>query len=89
LAPPADYEGGRVPFAAARLRTSAAKRFKRVDSATAIIWTLLQVAEKTFRRLNAPEFLPAVYAGVEDVDGITQLAVNQQEVAAKSHLHTY
>jgi len=70
------------PFAAARLRISAAKRFKKVDSATAIIWTLLQVAEGTFQRLNAPELLPAVYAGTTYVDGIKQIAVNHQEVAA-------
>jgi putative transposase len=60
------------PFAAARLRTGAVKRFKKVDSATAIIWKLLQVAERTFRRLNAPKLLPAVYAGAKDVDGIKQ-----------------
>ena len=48
------------PFAAARLRTTAAKRFKKVPSATAILWQLLQVAEPSFRRLNAPELLPAV-----------------------------
>jgi putative transposase len=70
------------PFAAARLRTSAAKRFKKVDSATAIIWKLLQVAERTFRRLNAPELLPAVYAGAKYVDGIKQIAISHQEVAA-------
>jgi SAM-dependent methyltransferase len=45
------------PFAALRLRTDAAKRFKRVDSATAAIFKLLLVAEKNFRRLNAPELL--------------------------------
>jgi putative transposase len=70
------------PFAAARLRTSAAKRFKKVDSATAIIWKLLQVAERTFRRLNAPELLPAVYAGAQYIDGIKQRVINHQEVAA-------
>ena len=70
------------PFAAVRLRTTAAKRFKRVDSATAMIWKVLQVAETTFRRLNASELLPAVYAGVKYVDGIKQIAVNHQEVAA-------
>ena len=70
------------PFAAARLRTSAAKRFKRVEAATAIIWKMLQVAERTFRRLNAPELLPAVYAGIKYVDGIKQIADNHQEVAA-------
>jgi transposase-like protein len=70
------------PFAAARLRTGAAKRFKKVDSATAIIWKLLQVAERTFRRLNAPELLPAVYAGAKYVDGIKQVVSQNQEVAA-------
>ena len=73
---------GASPFAAARLRTSAAKRFNKVDSATAIIWKLLQVAERTFRRLNAPELLPAVYAGAKYVDGIKQNVSNHQEVAA-------
>jgi putative transposase len=70
------------PFATARLRTGAAKRFKKVDSATAIIWKLLQVAEQTFRRLNAPELLPAVYARAKYVDGIKQRASTHQEVAA-------
>lgn len=70
------------PFAAARLRTSAAKRFKKVDSATAMIWKLLQVAEQTFRRLNAPELLPAVYAGAKYVDGIKPVVSQNQEVAA-------
>jgi putative transposase len=70
------------PFAAVRLRTTAAKRFKKVDSATAMIWKVLQLTEKTSRRLNAPELLPAVYAGVTYVDGIKQRAVNHQEVAA-------
>lgn len=32
------------PFAAVRLRTSAAKPFKRVESATALIWRILMVA---------------------------------------------
>jgi transposase-like protein len=70
------------PFATARLRTGAAKRFKQVDSATAIIWKLLQVAESTFRRLNAPELLPAVYAGAKYVDGLKQSVSTHQEVAA-------
>ena len=70
------------PFAAVRLRTTAAKRFKKVDSATAMIWKVLQVAETTFRRLKAPELLPAVYTGAPSVDGIKQRTVNHQEVAA-------
>jgi hypothetical protein len=70
------------PVAAARLRTSAAKRCKTVDSATAIIWTRLQVAEGTFRRLNAPDLLPAVYAGAKYIDGIKQRVSHHQEEAA-------
>jgi transposase-like protein len=42
------------PFDAVRLRTSAAKRFKKVESATALIWRLLLVVEQHFRKLNAP-----------------------------------
>jgi putative transposase len=57
------------PFAAARLRTDAAKRFKLVKSATAVIWKMLLVAEQTFRRLKHPELMPIVYQGVTYVDG--------------------
>lgn len=51
------------PFAAVRLRTSAAKRFKKVERATAIIWRLLRVAEQRFRKLNAPEHCKDVFHG--------------------------
>ena len=57
------------PFAALRLRTTAAKRFKRVESATALIWKLLLVAEKRFRRLDAPHLLKDVYEGRKFEDG--------------------
>lgn len=60
------------PFAAARLRTDAAKRFKKVGSATAMIWKLLQVAEARFRILKGHELLPAVYAGERCTDGILE-----------------
>jgi len=66
------------PFAALRLRTDAAKRFKRSDRATAVIWKMLMVAERRFRRLNAPHLLAKVYAGVRYVDGVEAT----QEVAA-------
>jgi transposase-like protein len=69
------------PFAAVRLRTTAGKRYKRVESATALIWKLLQVAEGHFRRLNAPELLPLVYAGIQFVDGI-QKPITPKEAAA-------
>lgn len=57
------------PFAAVRLRTSAAKRFKKVENATAMIWRLLLVAERHFRKLNAPHLCAEVYAGVAYADG--------------------
>jgi putative transposase len=57
------------PFAALRLRTDAAKRFKKVETATAAIFKLLLVAEKNFRRLNAPELVREVYLGVQFEDG--------------------
>lgn len=58
------------PFAALRLRTDAAKRFKQVENATAVIWKLLLIAESRFRRLNAPHLLPEVFAGAIYADGI-------------------
>ena len=59
------------PFAAARLRTDAAKRFRVVEHATAVIWKMLLVAEQAFRRVKHPEFMPLVYRGVTFVDGIS------------------
>ena len=52
------------PFAAVRLRTDAAQRFKKTANATAMIWRLLLVAEKRFRRIDAPHLASAVYRGV-------------------------
>ena len=60
-----------------RLRTDAGKRFKRVDNATALIWKTLMIAEKTFRRLNAPELLKDVYQGTVYLNG---LAVPEQSL---------
>ena len=62
------------PFAALRLRTDAAKRFKKVEFATAAIFKLLLVAEKNFRQLNAPELMREVQLRVrfEDGDRVTE-----------------
>ena len=51
------------PFATVRLRTNAAKRFKRVQGASALIWRVLMVAEKQFRKLDGHFLMTAVYAG--------------------------
>lgn len=66
------------PFAAVRLRTNAAKRFKKVANATAVIWKMLMVAEQTFRRVKHPELMTEVYRGVKCIDG----RQNKNEVAA-------
>ena len=69
------------PFAALRLRTVAAKRFKKVENATAVIWKLLLLAELRFRRLNAPELLAEVWQGAQFVDGV-RVPDYPQEAAA-------
>ena len=69
------------PFAALRLRTDAAKRYKRVDRATAVIWKMLKVAERRFRRLNAPRLLKEVYLGVKYVNGVTDKVMVDQVAA--------
>ncbi len=64
------------PFAALRIRTDAARRYKKVDRAIAVIWKMLMVAENRFRRLQAPELMADVYLGARYKDGI---AIEQQE----------
>ena len=59
------------PFAALRLRTDAAKRYKRVDRETAVIWKMLMVVEKRSRSLKAPGLMKDVYLGAQYVNGMT------------------
>jgi putative transposase len=58
------------PFNAVRLRTDAARRFKKVENAEAMIWKLLLVAQKSWRALNAPRLMRDVYDGKPFKDGI-------------------
>jgi len=71
------------PFAAVRLRTDAAKRYKKVENATAMIWKLLMIAEKTWRKLNSPPLLKEVYAGKSFVNGVAkeEKSVEKKEAA--------
>jgi len=69
------------PFAALRLRTAAAKRFKKVNNATAVIWKMLMLAEQRFRKLDAPEKLEQVFLGVKFQDGV-ELKPKREEVLA-------
>ncbi len=71
------------PFSSIRLRTDAAKRFKRVENATAMIWKLLGVAEKNFRVLKGYWLLPEVYSGKRFVDGVmVEEKIEKQRKAA-------
>jgi transposase-like protein len=69
------------PFAAVRLRTAAAKRFKKVENATAVIWKTLLIAEQSFRRLDAPELLREVAECVIYVNGMREKRGNEKAAA--------
>ena len=58
------------PFAALRLRTEAAKRYKKVRNASALIWKLLLVAESRFRSLKVPELKKDVWNGMRYENGV-------------------
>lgn len=57
------------PFSVVRLRTDAAKRYKKAENAVAIIWKTLCVAQQTFRKLNAADLLVDVAKGMRYKDG--------------------
>jgi transposase-like protein len=58
------------PFAALRLRTDAAKRYKKTENATVVIWKMMMLAEQRFRKLNSPEKMKQVFLGVQFEDGV-------------------
>ena len=69
------------PFQIVRLRTNAARQFKRVEHAEAMVWKLLMVAEQTWRKLNAPWLLQAVYDGRRVKDGVAVRAETDERKA--------
>lgn len=70
------------PFAAVRLRTAAGKRYKKVANATALIWRVLLVAERSFRLLDQAELLPEVARGATYQDGVRVVQVEQSTARA-------
>jgi len=70
------------PFAALRLRTDAAKRYKKVENATVVIWKMLMLAERRFRRLDAPEKLMEVYLGFGIREAREGTEIKRDEVLA-------
>jgi transposase-like protein len=70
------------PFAGLRLRTDAAKRYKKVENATAVIWKMLLLAEQRFHRLDAPEKLMQVYLEFGFQERNEETETRQEEVLA-------
>ena len=68
------------PFSALRLRTDASRRFKKVANARAVIWKMLLVAEKRFRRLKAPHLMKDVYQGAQYVNGVPVNQVTEEKL---------
>ena len=67
--------------AAVRLRTAAAKRYKKVANATAVIRKALLVAEERFRRPDAPHLIAEVAERAVFVDG-ERVRSSNEKVAA-------
>jgi len=76
------------PFAALRLRTDAAKRYRKVENATAVIWKMLMVAEQRFRRLDAPEKIELVYMGIDYEEGLNAEAEQEEVLAVACPFYT-
>ena len=60
------------PFATVRLRQRVTKGAGSRIKALVMAYKLLDMAQKRWRRLNAPHLLPLVRAGVRFVDGVQQ-----------------
>ncbi len=69
------------PFATVRLRTTASKRYKKVENATAVIWKTLMTAQESFRKLNAHELMAGVADGATYINGVMTKKV-EMEIAA-------
>lgn len=69
------------PFATVRLRTTASKRYKKVENATAVIWKTLMTAQKSFRKLNASELPADVANGAAYVDGVRVKKIELEDAA--------
>jgi putative transposase len=72
------------PLAKLQIRTNASRRYKRIEGAKVILWKMLRVAEKSWRKLHAPELLPLVASSAPFKDGVVtqsedlENAVNHQ-----------
>jgi hypothetical protein len=65
-----------------QLRTYVAKRYKKVENATAIIWKMLLLVEQRFQRLDVPEKLMQVYLESVFNERNEETETKQEEVLA-------
>jgi hypothetical protein len=65
------------------IRTAAAKRFKKVENATAVIWKTRLLAARRSRRLDAPELLAEVAEGVVYAAGV-RITQSEEPVKRKA-----
>lgn len=72
------------PFATLRLRTDAARRFKKVDNATAVIWKMLLVVEKRFNKLHAANIMEDVFNGAKYEDGLRVFEAKREKKTRKA-----
>ena len=52
-----------------------------MNNAQAVIWKMLLVAEKRFRRLKAPELMRDVYQGAKYVNGVLVTEQSKEKAA--------
>lgn len=64
-----------------RLRKNVAKRFKKIGNAVVLIWKVLMVAEKRFRKLSALHLLREVYEGIIFVNGENIVSLEKERRA--------
>jgi putative transposase len=65
------------PFSRVRLRTAASRRFKSQVNATCLIWKTMMVAEKSFRKLDAPHLVERVAEGRKYENGKEVRCISQ------------
>ena len=81
LDPPAHHQSGAIAVLGG-LRTDAARRYQKVANAEALIWKILMIAEKKFRRINSPQLLGAVHDGQLFQDAMPVQETNPKRCAA-------
>jgi len=62
------------------LVNSTAKRYKKIENVTVVIWKILMLAERKFRKLDAPEKLMEVYPGFASGELRREMVIKREEM---------